>query len=134
MWQYTFLEAKSQNLNPGQYGAALEVRYRIFRNDGPIPVTLRIREQLRVLVDPYNIAGQFRSGPNDARNGFFNDFYRIVSPNPLPSDFRFEIEQTYTADNAPVSGKNKVVYTPDSVLLYGWEQNRWKIWGRGSGR
>ncbi len=135
MWQYSYLEARTINLQPDHHGAKLEVRYRLYRMDGvAIPSRVRVREEIRVLLDTYQIAARFRSGLEDARNGFFNDLYTLSSPEPLPIDFRFEIEQTYTADNVAVTGKNKVVYTPSSVLLYGWEGNRWKIWGRGSGR
>ena len=135
MWSYTFLEARTSNLAKGQYGAGLEVRYRLNRIDGTsVPLSVNVQESIRVLVDTHKIAGKFKSGPDNAKNGFFNDLYRLVSSDPLPHDFRFEIEQTYTANNEPVSGKNKIVYTPSSVLLYGWEKERWKLWGRGSGR
>lgn len=135
LWGYTFLQARSLNLVAGQHGAALEVRYRLHRTDGgQVPPSVTVRERIRVLVDPYRVASQFRSGPNNARNGLFNDIYRLVSNNRLPNDFRFEVEQTYTANGQPVDGKNKVVYTPSSVLLYLWERNRWRLRGRGSGR
>ncbi len=135
MWGYTFLEARSLNLAAGQHGAGLEVRYRLYRTDGrQVPPSVIVGERFRVLVDSHGIASQFSSGPNNARNGFFNDIYRMVSNNPLPNNFRFEVEQIYTMDNHPVDGKNKVAYTPSSVLLYLWERNRWKLRGRGSGR
>ena len=135
MWNYTFLEARSLNLGAGQHGAALEVRYRLHRTDGrPVPATVTVAERIRVLADPYSVASQFRSGPNNARNGMFNDIYRLVSGDRLPADFRFEVQQTYTANGQPVAGKNKVVYTASSVLLYLWERNRWRLRGRGSGR
>lgn len=135
MWRYTYLEARSIGLPAGRHGAALEVRYRIGRSGGgDVPHLLTIHERIRVLVDPYQVAGQFRSGPDQATNGLFNDLYRLVSRNALPEDFRFEVEQTYTADNQLVEGKNKVVYTPSSVLLYLWEGGRWRLRGRGAGR
>jgi|GEM_PF-4461694 len=135
MWDYTFLQARSLNLTARQHGAALEVRYRLHRTDGrQVPPSVTIGERIKVLADPYGVASQFRSGPNNARNGFFNDIYRLVSNNRLPNNFRFEVEQTYTANNRQVNGKNKVVYTPSSVLLYIWERNRWRLRGRGNGR
>ena len=135
MWGYTFLQARSVNLDASQHGAALEARYRLHRTDGRrVPPSVTVGERIKVLVDTHGIAGQFRSGPNNARNGLFNDIYRLVSNNRLPGNFRFEVEQTYTANNQPVDGKNKVVYTASSVLLYLWERNRWRLRGRGSGR
>ena len=135
MWGYIFLQARSVNLSAGQHGAALEVRYRLHRTDGKqVPPSVTVAERIKVLVDTHGIAGQFRSGPNNARNGLFNDIYRLVSNNRLPSNFRFEVEQTYTANNHPVDGKNKVVYTASSVLLYLWERNRWRLRSRGGGR
>ena len=135
MWDYTLLEARSLGLAAGQHGAALEVRYRLRRTDGRrVPPSVNVGERIRVLVDPYGVASQFRSGPNNARNGLFNDIYRLVSGNRLPNNFRFEVEQTYTANNQVVNGKNKVVYTPSSVLLYLWDRNRWRLRARGTGR
>ena len=117
MWSYIFLEARSLNLRRDEHGAALEVRYSLSRTDGSqVPESVNVGERIRILVDPYRVANQFRSGPSNARNGLFNDLYRIISNNRLPQDFRFEVEQTYTANNRPVSGKNKIVYTPSSVL------------------
>lgn len=134
MWHYTFLEARSLALPSGRHGAALEVRYRLGRSGGGhVPHLVTVRETIRVLLDEYNVASQFHSGPDQARDGFFNDVYRLISRQPLPDDFRFEVEQTYTADNEVVEGKNKVVYTPSSVLLYLWE-GRWRLRGRGAGR
>jgi hypothetical protein len=135
VWGYNFLQARSVNLAAGQHGAALEARYRLHRTGGgQVATSVIVGERIKVLVDTHSVAGQFRSGPNNARNGLFNDIYRLVSNSPLPRSFRFEVEQTYTANNQPVDGKNKVVYTPSSVLLYIWENNRWRLRGRGSGR
>lgn len=135
MWNYIYLQARSLNLPAGKHGAALEARYRLHRTDRRrVPLSVAVGENIKVLVDSHNIANQFRSGPNSARNGLFNDTYRLVSDNRLPNNFRFEVEQTYTANSQSVNGKNKVVYTPSSVLLYIWERNRWRLRGRGSGR
>lgn len=131
MWSYIYLQARTVSLPAGRHGGALEARYRLRNQSGPTPAVVRVTEAIRVLHDPYNVASQFQSGPNNARNGFFNDIYRLVSRNPLPADFRFEVEQTYKANNQPVAGKNKIAYTNSSVLLYIWERNRWRLRGRG---
>ncbi len=74
MWNYTFLEARSVNLPAGKHGAALEVRYRLYRTDGRrVPPSVTVGERIRVLADPYGVADVFHSGPNNARNGLFND-------------------------------------------------------------
>ena len=135
MWYYGFLQARSLQLPAGRHGAALEARYRLVRaGGGRVPRSIRVGERIRVLADSHGVASRFSSGPNMARDGLFNDVYRLVSPDPLPNDFRFEVEQTYTADGQPVTGKNKIVYLPETVMLYVFERGRWRLYGRGRGR
>jgi hypothetical protein len=85
---------------------------------------------MRILADPYRIAGSFVTGPENARNGFFNDQYGLVSRNPLPEDFRFEVQQTYAADGVALVGKNKIVYSALAVSLYIEERGRMKLSAR----
>jgi hypothetical protein len=68
--------------------------------------------------DPYEVRQHFSTGPNVAENGFFNDYYALVSPNRLPADFVFEVVQVYAIDGQRVAGRNKIRYLPGSVMLY----------------
>ncbi len=134
MWQYSFLEARTVELPTGKHGAGLEVRFRLGRTDGAVPDSVKVGETKTILKDDYKVGDKVDMGPNDARNGFFNDRYRIIADKPLPGDFRLEIEQKYTADGKPVEGKNKIVYTPDAVLLYVFEGTRYRLRASGRGK
>lgn len=135
MWGHGFLQARSLHIPRGMHGGALEVRYRLYRTDRrPVPRSVHVDESLTVLADPYQVGSAFRSGPGPARNGLFNDIYRLEYPEPLPEDFRLEMEQTYTANGTPVSGKNKIVYAASYVRLYVWERGAYRFMARGMGR
>lgn len=134
MWEYTMLEARTVELPKGKHGAGLEVRYRLFRTEGGVPESVTVGEKKKVLKDDYKVGDKVDMGPNEAKKGFFNDRYRLVADGPLPGDFRLEIEQEYTANGEAVRGRNKVVYTPDAVLLYISEGGRFRLRASGKGR
>lgn len=101
----------------GKYGSAKVVKFRVFDFNGkPVTESLKIEEKFKKIEDNYDVYSKLVPNSYSPEKGLFDDCYKFYLPEKLPDDFRLVVEQNHLLGSEIIS-KNRITYTPDSILV-----------------